>query len=114
MEVRRMPFFTNDNSEEVLEDNLKVLEEEADLLKALSHPIRLAIVKGLMKEEGCNVSEMQKCLNIPQSTLSQHLAKLRESEILSSERNGLERNYYVIDDQAKKIIKVLNNLKLSL
>jgi len=110
MEVRRMPFFTNDNAEEVLEDNLKMLEEEADLLKALAHPIRLAIVKGLMKEEGCNVSEMQSCLKIPQSTLSQHLAKLREAGILKSERNGLERNYFVVNDDIIKIVDALSEL----
>ncbi|MFP4199018.1 MAG: ArsR/SmtB family transcription factor [Halanaerobium sp.] len=107
-----MPFFTNEKAEEVLEENLKILEAEADLLKALAHPIRLAIVKGLMNEEGCNVSEMQHCLKIPQSTLSQHLAKLREADILSSERNGLERNYYVIDEQVKKVVEVLSDLKL--
>lgn len=109
-----MSFFTTDNAEEVLEDNLNVLEKESDLLKALAHPIRLAIVKGLIKEEGCNVSEMQGCLNIPQSTLSQHLAKLRKSGILSSKKNGLQRNYYVIDDQVKKIVKILSDLQLSL
>ncbi|MFW5736461.1 MAG: ArsR/SmtB family transcription factor [Halanaerobium sp.] len=107
-----MPFFTNEKAEEVLEENLKILEAEADLLKALAHPIRLAIVKGLMNEEGCNVSEMQHCLKTPQSTLSQHLAKLREADILSSERNGLERNYYVIDEQVKKVVEVLSDLKL--
>lgn len=107
-----MPFFTNEKAEEVLEKNLQVLEEEADLLKALAHPIRLAIVKGLMNEEGCNVSEMQHCLKIPQSTLSQHLAKLREADILSSERNGLERNYYVVAERAKKVVSVLSDLKL--
>ena len=107
-----MPFFTNENAAEVLEKNLKILEKEADLLKALAHPIRLAIVKGLMQEEGCNVSEMQHCLNIPQSTLSQHLAKLREADILNSKRNGLERNYYVVNEKTKKIVEVLSDLKL--
>lgn len=105
-----MRFFTDDNAAEILERNMKTLEEEADLLKALAHPIRLAIVKGLLKEEGCNVSEMQNCLKIPQSTLSQHLAKLRESNILNSEQSGLERNYYVINDQVQKIIKNLSDL----
>jgi len=107
-----MPFFTNENAAELLEKNLKILEKESDLLKALAHPIRLAIVKGLMREEGCNVSEMQHCLNIPQSTLSQHLAKLREGGILNSERNGLERNYYVVNEKAKKVVEVLSNLNL--
>jgi ArsR family transcriptional regulator len=107
-----MPFFTDDNSQKILNENLSVLEEEADLLKAVAHPIRLCIVKGLLAEEGCNVSEMQNCLNIPQSTLSQHLAKLREAGILKSERNGLERNYYVVNDQIVKIVEALDELEL--
>src|SRR6056297_3573398 len=107
-----MPFFTSEEGKRILEENEDILEEEANLLKALAHPVMLVIVKGLMSEEGCNVSEMQQCLNIPQSTLSQHLAKLREADILSSERNGLERNYYVVDEQAEKIVKVLSRLKL--
>lgn len=107
-----MSFFTEQNSAKIMEDNFEILEKEADLIKALAHPVRLAIVKGLMAEEGCNVSEMQQCLKIPQSTLSQHLAKLRESGILNSERNGLERNYYVVNKKIKKIVAVLSELKL--
>ncbi|MCC3144991.1 metalloregulator ArsR/SmtB family transcription factor [Halanaerobium sp. Z-7514] len=108
-----MTFFTSDKSSKIIEKNSAVLEEEAELLKALAHPVRLTIVKGLLAEEGCNVSEMQQCLDIPQSTLSQHLAKLRDAGILKSERNGLERHYFVVNDKAKKIIKVLAELKYS-
>jgi ArsR family transcriptional regulator len=106
-----MLFFTGEKGKEVLEKNEDVLEEEAKLLKALAHPVRLVIVKGLMAEEGCNVSEMQECLNIPQSTLSQHLAKLREANILNSERNGLERNYYVVNETIMEIINVLSDFE---
>ncbi|MEC9490911.1 MAG: metalloregulator ArsR/SmtB family transcription factor [Halanaerobiales bacterium] len=106
-----MPFFTGEKGKEVLKKNEDVLEEEAKLLKALAHPVRLVIVKGLMAEEGCNVSEMQECLNIPQSTLSQHLAKLREANILNSERNGLERNYYVVNKTIMEIINVLSDFE---
>lgn len=108
-----MSFFTNENSSKILQENFNKLKEEANLLKAIAHPIRLAIVKGLMSEAGCNVSEMQSCLEIPQSTLSQHLAKLRENGILSSKQNGLERNYYVINQETKKIIKTLSSLTLT-
>ncbi len=88
-------------------EQLEVIEEKAIILKALSHPIRLCIVKGLILEEGCNVSEMQDCLDIPQSTLSQHLIKLKDLGILKGIRDGLNINYYVINEDAKKIIKAL-------
>mgnify|MGYP006289237023 FL=1 len=83
------------------------VKDKADIIKGLSHPIRLCIVKGLMSDEGCNVSKMQDSLDIPQSTLSQHLAKLRNLGILEGQRNRVEVNYYVVSEDAKKIIKAL-------
>lgn len=88
-------------------DEMIIIKEKAKILKALSHPVRLCIVKGLLKEEGCNVSKMQGCLDIPQSTLSQHLSKLKDLGIVKGERNGLNVHYYVINDDARQIINVL-------
>lgn len=85
----------------------ETLKDKSKIIKGLSHPIRLCIVKGLMTNEGCNVSKMQDSLDIPQSTLSQHLAKLRNLGILEGERNGVEVNYYVVSADAKKIIEAL-------
>ncbi len=96
--------------DEVMEnimDDLEKIEEKAEILKALSHPIRLCIVRGLIEREGYNVTEMQSCLNIPQSTLSQHLSKLKDLGILKVEKNGLERNYYVVNEDARKIIEIM-------
>ncbi|MFP4662243.1 MAG: ArsR/SmtB family transcription factor [Halanaerobiales bacterium] len=88
-------------------EQMELIEEKIKILKALSHPIRLCIVKGLIIEEGCNVSTMQDCLDIPQSTLSQHLIKLKDLGILKGVRDGLNINYYVINEDARKIIKAL-------
>ena len=86
---------------------LEKYKRKTEILKALSHPVRLCIVKGLLTEKGCNVSKMQECLKIPQSTLSQHLAKLRNLDILKGERDGVEMNYYVISKEAKNIVNIL-------
>ena len=87
--------------------DMEEYSDKAEMLKALAHPVRLCIVRGLLSEQGCNVSKMQGCLDIPQSTLSQHLGKLRDLKILESRRNGVEMNYYVIDEDAKKVVKSL-------
>lgn len=81
--------------------------EIAELLKVLGHPARICIVDGLMKNEGCNVSYMQSCLNIPQSTVSQHIAKLKSAGIIEGKRDGLEIKYQVVNQHAKEIIKLL-------
>ncbi|MDK8189733.1 metalloregulator ArsR/SmtB family transcription factor [Paenibacillus sp. UMB7766-LJ446] len=87
--------------------DLKQFDEPANLLKALSHPIRLCIVRGLMRKKKCNVSYMQECLDLPQSTVSQHLQKLRSAGIVATERNGLEVNYVLADQRIEQIIPIL-------
>ena len=62
----------------------------AELLKVLSHPVRICIVKGLLEKGECNVSHMQNCLGMPQSTISQHLQKLKSAGIIEGDRNGLQ------------------------
>lgn len=78
--------------------------EIAEILKVLAHPIRLCIVINLLDQGQCNVSHMQTCLNIPQSTVSQHLQKLRYAGIIEGTRHGLEVNYKIRDERIKKLI----------
>ncbi|MGM0396272.1 MAG: ArsR/SmtB family transcription factor [Bacillota bacterium] len=84
-----------------------LLEEKAAILKLISHPVRLCILRGLSEEGENNVSYIQGCLDIPQSTLSQHLAKLRLSGVVKDERRGTEVYYSLADDEVKRIIDLL-------
>lgn len=88
-------------------NQLKQFDEPAEFLKALSHPVRLCIVRGLMRKKKCNVSYMQECLDLPQSTVSQHLQKLRSAGIVATERNGLEVNYVLADSRAEQLVMIL-------
>jgi len=90
-----------------MEMDVKSYTELAELLKAIAHPVRLCIVRGLVENGGCNVSHMQSCLNAPQSTISQHLQKLRAAGIISGTRNGLEINYQVSNPRIVQLIHVL-------
>lgn len=87
--------------------NKKFLEQQAELLKVLSHPVRLCIVRGLWQNGCCNVTHMQQCMDVPQSTVSQHLAKLRQAGIIEGERNGLEICYTLKDERVKAILACL-------
>ena len=80
--------------------------QKSELLKALAHPTRLCIVKGIMEKES-NVTNIQKCLDLPQSTVSQHLSKLKAAGIVKGKRKGLEISYQVINEDIKKIVKIL-------
>lgn len=89
-----------------MDKDFKFYNEVADILKALAHPVRLCIVKGLMQKENCNVTYIQECLDLPQSTVSQHLQKLRSMGIVETERSGLEIKYHVANERIKKLIRI--------
>jgi len=91
------------------EKELKKYEEKAELLKALAHPVRLCIVKNLCETGGCNVTKMQNCLAMPQSTVSQHLSKLKALGIVEGKRHGTEIVYCVVHPDAITIINSLIN-----
>ncbi len=90
-----------------MESNYKQYEDVAEFLKVLAHPVRLCIVKNLLEKGSCNVTNMHSCLGMPQSTISQHLQKLKSIGIIKGERNGLEISYEVVDKRAEKIINAL-------
>jgi DNA-binding transcriptional ArsR family regulator len=81
----------------------------AELLKVLAHPVRLCIVRGLVDNGECNVTYMQNCMDTPQSTISQHLQKLRSAGIVEGRRNGLEIYYRVSSDEVINLINILIN-----
>lgn len=88
-------------------DESAVLLRKAALLKALSNPVRLCIVRELLRRGECNVSSMQHCLDLSQSTVSQHLARLRDIGVLQGERKGVEVFYRVVSPEAEAVIEAL-------
>jgi ArsR family transcriptional regulator len=88
-------------------ERLQKISKQADMLKVISHPVRLCIIRGLLNEPGCNVSKIMGCLDMPQSTISQHLARLKSAGIVEGVRNGLEVNYYVINEDVIKVVGCL-------
>jgi len=88
-------------------NEIKDLTKKAEVLKAIAHPVRLCIVKNLIEVNSCNVYTMQSCLDMPQSTVSQHLAKLKSAGIIEGERNGVEIIYKVVNDEVKRVIDAI-------
>jgi DNA-binding transcriptional ArsR family regulator len=86
-------------------------DREAEVFKALGHPIRLKIVYGLVKVGGCNVKNMQECLGLHQATVSQHLIHLKSRGIITSTRHGLEMVYTVEDSWAQCVIDNIEKKK---
>jgi ArsR family transcriptional regulator len=76
----------------------------AQLAKALGDPTRLQLVDVLRRHAGevC-VCELQPLFDVKQSTLSEHLKKLRDANIVGVERRGLWAYYYVIPETLEEL-----------
>lgn len=89
------------------EKTKKLLSEQSELLKVIAHPVRLCILALLLKEQKSNVTSIQCCVDVPQPTISQHLAKLKASGIVSSERNGTEIIYELTNHEVMQIVELI-------
>lgn len=87
--------------------NMKSFESEAGLLKALTHPARLAIIAVLREDEAC-VCHLEAVLGFRQAFISQHLMTLREAGLVADRRVGNNVYYHVAD---RRVFKVLDALR---
>lgn len=88
-------------------DKSRNFDNEAEILKVLGHPVRLKIVAGLCTKE-CNVKHIWECLGLPQATVSQHLALLKNKRIIEGKRDGVEVHYTVVHPLARKLIELFS------
>ncbi|WP_028577347.1 ArsR/SmtB family transcription factor [Desulfomicrobium escambiense] len=72
------------------------MERTAEILKALSDPTRLRIVSLLRHGELC-VCDLMEALGIPQSTISRHLATLKNAGWVKARRSGKWMHYVLLD-----------------
>jgi DNA-binding transcriptional ArsR family regulator len=92
--------------------DIEYYERPADILRMLGHPMRLMIVRELIaKDYPLHVSELQKLLRVPQSTMSQQLIKLKQFKIVSYERKGNEVYYIVSDEKVIESMKRIEGLQ---
>ncbi len=68
------------------------LRESADIFKALAHPSRLTIIEALSKGKHC-VNELTELVGADMSTVSRHLAQLRNVGLIRDEKQGLQVFY---------------------
>jgi DNA-binding transcriptional ArsR family regulator len=80
------------------------LETAASMLKAIAHPMRIAILKHLEGGKKLTVTQIHELLEIEQSTTSHHLGILRDKGVLCSKREGKNTYYYLKYEVLSQII----------
>jgi len=81
-------------------------EQLARLAKALAHPVRVSILRMLVRHEGCIVGELVDELPLAQSTISQHLKQLKSAGLVRGEVDG-PRVCYCVEPGAVALLKAL-------
>ncbi len=79
---------------------------QTDLLKAISHPTRLAVLEILRDGEQC-VCHMEATLGLRQASISQQLMILREAGLVEVRRDGLNIYYHVIKPEIFDLLDAL-------
>lgn len=91
---------------EALRDSAR---QASDLLKALSNEHRLLVLCHLSQRE-MSVGEIQRAIGLGQSALSQHLARLRQDQLVKTRRVAQTIFYSLNGEEARSIIGVLYEL----
>lgn len=87
------------------------IEELSELLKALSDPTRLKIVRLLsMSDSMLCVNALTVKIGVTQSAVSQHLRILRQIGLVISERRGYFIHYSINKNKFDKISILLNEI----
>ncbi len=84
-------------------------DEIITLLKAVANIQRFTIIKALIGGEK-NVGELESCITLSQSALSQHLARLRRDNIVQTRREAQQIFYSLNNDNVVSLMKYLDGL----
>lgn len=88
--------------------NIAKLESAASKLRAISHPLRIAVIDLLANGKKMSVTEIYQSLDIEQATASHHLNILKNKGILDSKREGKKIYYSLRNLTMTDIIDCVN------
>jgi DNA-binding transcriptional ArsR family regulator len=82
---------------------------KAELYKALGHPARVAIIEFIINQDSCVCGDIVDELPLSQSTISQHLAALKNVGIIKGDIEGV-KTCYCIDEEVWSELDNINRL----
>jgi ArsR family transcriptional regulator len=92
----------------IIYDNADI-DKAARCLKAMSHPLRLKILCVLGSNK-ISVQDIVDQVGTSQSNISQHLAILRDKNIISFSKEANRVFYYIDDERMLKLIKMMRDI----
>ncbi|MBA4355605.1 MAG: transcriptional regulator [Novosphingobium sp.] len=80
------------------------------MLKAMGNRARLMVLCQLVEHGEMRVGDLVTAVGLSQSALSQHLARMRDEEILTFRRDGKELFYRIADPKCEALLSTLHAL----
>jgi DNA-binding transcriptional ArsR family regulator len=90
------------------EIDIRKLEDAASRLRAIAHPMRIAIISLLDNNAKLNVTEIYAKLKIEQAAASHHLNILKNKGVLSSKRVGKQTFYFLKNESLTQVLECIN------
>lgn len=87
-------------------------QKASDLMKTLGHRDRLMVLCHLTSGEK-SVGELAGLLDIPQSPLSQHLARMRKEALVTTRREAQTIYYSIASGEAERFVSLMHELYCS-
>lgn len=86
---------------------MDAFDRQAELLKAMAHPVRLRILEILRDGEQC-VCHIESALRLRQAYISQQLTTLRKAGLVADRKDGLRVYYHITD---RSILRALDQTR---
>lgn len=87
------------------------LDNVNNVLRALSHPLRLKIIDYIDKNKSVNVNRIYSELNLEQSITSQHLRILRMVNLVLTHREGKQVFYTVNYAYTRQVVQAIGQFQ---
>jgi DNA-binding transcriptional ArsR family regulator len=92
-----------------LESMQSSVEEASTLLKSLANPSRLLVLCALVTREH-TAGELEELTGLSQSAISQHLARLRDEQIVGTRREAQRIYYSLTSAEVRTVIETLHGI----
>ena len=74
------------------------LSRKAEILKTIAHPVRLSILRDIIKNGEKTAGDLETVVKLPPASVSQHLTRMSQIGIFKRRRHGTYIYYSLIDD----------------
>src|SRR3954447_145078 len=87
-----------------------LVDPDVQLLQALAHPTRLAILRELADSSQVCACDFTDCCDVSQPTVSHHLRILKDAGVIESERKGTSIFYRMVPEAADRLRAIAGEL----